>query len=198
MDETTHPFSKKVLDRANTIEFNYIALDQYPDLEESARLLVEHSVSNVFMRSEYLQLVDVYHEHWEFVQLVTEKLVRINRILEPIHAQIGFRIRDSVCFYMIYNKQFGLMSEDEAFDHQLLQKILPRIQGSSMSIKRALLLLMKQALGTDFSIDKYMEDSSPLYLQQDWAQARYSRSARKLGFMLGRLEEDGFTSFWLC
>lgn len=197
MDETTHPFSKKVLDRANTIEFDYIALDQYPDLEESAELLVEHSVSNVFLRSEYLQLVDVYHEHWESVQLVTEKLVRINQILEPIHAQIGFRIRDSVCFYMIYNKQFGLMSEDEAFDHQLLQKILPRIQGSSMSIKRALLLLMKEALGTDFSIDEHMEDSSPLYLPQDWAQSRYPRSARKLGFMLGRLEEDGFTSFWL-
>lgn len=32
MDETTHPFSKKVLDRANTIEFNYINLQQYPDL----------------------------------------------------------------------------------------------------------------------------------------------------------------------
>ncbi|WP_336245742.1 MrcB family domain-containing protein [Paenibacillus apiarius] len=30
MDETTHPFSKKVLDRANTIEFNYIELNQYP------------------------------------------------------------------------------------------------------------------------------------------------------------------------
>lgn len=197
MDETTHPFSKKVLDRANTIEFNYIALDQYPDLEESAELLVAHSVSSVFLRSEYLQLVDVYHEHRDFVQLVTEKLVRINQILEPIHAQIGFRIRDSVCFYMIYNKQFGLMSKDEAFDHQLLQKILPRIQGSSMSIKRALLLLMKEALGTDFSIDEHMEDSSPLYLPEDWAQARYPRSARKLGFMLGRLEQDGFTSFWL-
>lgn len=196
MDETTHPFSKKVLDRANTIEFNHIALDQFPDVGES-ELLVEHSVSNVFLRSEYLQLVDVYHEHRESVQLVTEKLVRINQILEPIHAQIGFRIRDSVCFYMIYNKQFGLMSEDEAFDHQLLQKILPRIQGSSMSIKRALLLLMKEALGTDFSIDEHMEDSSPLYLPQDWAQALYPRSARKLGFMLGRLEEDGFTSFWL-
>ncbi len=32
MDETTHPFSKKVLDRANTIEFNYINLQQYPSL----------------------------------------------------------------------------------------------------------------------------------------------------------------------
>ena len=27
MDETTFPFSKKVLDRANTIEFSYVNLD---------------------------------------------------------------------------------------------------------------------------------------------------------------------------
>ncbi|MGG3308557.1 hypothetical protein ABER23_14140 [Paenibacillus lautus] len=32
MDQTTHPFSKRVLDRANTIEFNYIDLQQYPSL----------------------------------------------------------------------------------------------------------------------------------------------------------------------
>lgn len=197
MDETTHPFSKKVLDRANTIEFNYIALDQYPFLEEEDEGLSMYPVSNGFLRSEYLQLVDVYHEQRELVEKVTEKLVRINQILEPIHAHIGFRIRDAVCFYMIYNEQFGLMSEDEAFDHQLLQKLLPRIQGSSISIKRALLLLMKEALGTNFSIDEHMEDASPLYLRQDWSETRYPRSARKLGFMLGRLEEDGFTSYWL-
>ena len=29
MDETTHPFSKKVLDRANTIEFNEIYLEDF-------------------------------------------------------------------------------------------------------------------------------------------------------------------------
>ncbi|WP_336245743.1 hypothetical protein [Paenibacillus apiarius] len=131
------------------------------------------------------------------VEKVTEKLVRINQILEPIHAHIGFRIRDAVCFYMIYNEQFGLMSEDEAFDHQLLQKLLPRIQGSNMAIKRVLLLLMQEALGRNFSIDEHMEDASPLYLVQNGSEARYPRSARKLGFMLGRLEEDGFTSYWL-
>ena len=32
MDETTFPFSKKVLDRANTIEFSYV--DLVPDFEE--------------------------------------------------------------------------------------------------------------------------------------------------------------------
>ena len=33
MDETTFPFSKKVLDRANTIEFSYV--DLVPDFSES-------------------------------------------------------------------------------------------------------------------------------------------------------------------
>ena len=30
MDETTFPFSKKVLDRANTIEFNEVNAKKYP------------------------------------------------------------------------------------------------------------------------------------------------------------------------
>ena len=36
MDETTHPFSKKVLDRANTIEFSQVELDQHTLNSQSA------------------------------------------------------------------------------------------------------------------------------------------------------------------
>ena len=35
MDETTHPFSKKVLDRANTIEFNRVELSNISFLNET-------------------------------------------------------------------------------------------------------------------------------------------------------------------
>ena len=35
MDETTHPFSKKVLDRANTIEFNRVELSNLAFLKET-------------------------------------------------------------------------------------------------------------------------------------------------------------------
>lgn len=202
MDETTHPFSKKVLDRANTIEFNYINLQQYPSLTlqetEEAGILPVH---NSFLRSEYLQLVDVYSQHTDLVHATTEKLVKINHILEEIHSHVGFRIRDSICFYMVYNHRFKLLSDDEAFDLQLLQKILPRVQGSSFSVKKVLLKLLQEALGRTLPLSELMDDASETYLKWDFNQeekkARHPLSVRKIVFMLRRLEEDGFTSYWL-
>src|SRR5690606_734532 len=114
--------------RANTIEFNYINLQQYPSLVIDQKEVTDISIHNSFLRSEYLQLVDMYAEYSELVQATTEKLMEINGILEEIHCHVGFRIRDSICFYMVYNQRFALLSDDEAFDLQLLQKILPRVQ----------------------------------------------------------------------
>ncbi|MDF9843738.1 MULTISPECIES: AAA family ATPase [unclassified Paenibacillus] len=207
MDETTHPFSKKVLDRANTLEFNYINLQQYPletgqEAGDPAELT---ELNHLFVRSDYLQLVDAYDTHKELVVRTTERLVKINTLLEDIHAHVGFRVRDAICFYMIYNDRYGLMDEEEAFDWQLLQKILPRIQGSHSSVRRVLLNLMKVAIGSGagitVNVQDLTEDASPLYTR--WAAGqnppgiKHPQSARKLAFMLRRLEEDGFTSFWL-
>ncbi|ASA25717.1 McrB family protein [Paenibacillus donghaensis] len=207
MDETTHPFSKKVLDRANTLEFNYINLQQYPQGtgQEAGDLADLTALNHLFVRSDYLQLVDAYDTHKELVVRTTESLVKINTLLEDIHAHVGFRVRDAICFYMIYNERYGLMDEEEAFDWQLLQKILPRIQGSHSSVRRVLLNLMQVALGTGsgvtLSLPDLMDDVTPLYMR--WAAgqtppaAKHPQSARKLAFMLRRLEEDGFTSYWL-
>ncbi|WP_419871521.1 McrB family protein [Candidatus Pristimantibacillus sp. PTI5] len=201
MDETTHPFSKKVLDRANTIEFNYINLEQFPDQAGATSEAATTEATNAFLRSEYLQLIDAYGDYQGLVKQVTAKLVKVNSILEQIHSHVGFRIRDAVCFYMIYNERFSLMSEDDAFDLQLLQKILPRVQGSSSSVKRVLLLLMQEALGKALSVNNLMDDASDLYMKwianEPEERAKYPMSARKIAFMLRRLEEDGFTSYWL-
>ena len=204
MDETTYPFSKKVLDRANTIEFNYINLQRYPETEEMNYDFVDQQypqVLNTFLRSDYLQLKDFYTEEQELVQSTTRKLVKINIILEKLHSHIGFRIRDTICFYIMYNKRFNLLNEDEAFDLQLLQKVLPRIQGSSILIKRVLLQLLAEVMGKGISVDQYLDDASTLYegveAGKELQLAKYPYSARKIAFMLRRLEEDGFTSYWL-
>lgn len=204
MDETTYPFSKKVLDRANTLEFNYIDLTQLPwsegDDEQGGVEIAP--VSQRFFRADYLNLVNVDAENKELVKRTTDKLVAINQILEEIHAQVGFRIRDTISFYSIYAERFGLLTEDEAFDLQLLQKILPRIQGSHTSVKRVLLKLLKVCLeGESLKVNDLLDDASSLYSRWEAGKeapaAKYPQSARKLAFMLRRLEEDGFTSFWL-
>ncbi|WP_127586157.1 MrcB family domain-containing protein [Paenibacillus koleovorans] len=201
MDETTHPFSKKVLDRANTLEFNYINLNRFPESTgEGPRKAI--AVSNAFLRSEYLHLQDAYGAHAELIREVTVRLVQVNDILEEVHAHIGFRVRDAVSFYMIYNATYGLMSQDEAFDCQLLQKILPRLQGSSQSVKQVLVELYLLSVNRPRqNMAALVEDASDLY--KPWRrgaeppQTKYPQSARKLAYMLRRFEEDGFTSFWL-
>jgi 5-methylcytosine-specific restriction protein B len=200
MDETTHPFSKKVLDRANTIEFNYINLDQFPSSQVTSGGTEPVATPNAFLRSDYLQLVDVYHgEYKELIEQTTEKLVQVNDILETIHSHVGFRIRDAICFYLIYNQQAQLLTQEAAFDLQLLQKILPRIQGSNASVRRVLLQLLEIALGKKLNKSELEEDASELW--KDTAKtvesAVYPQSAKKIVFMLRRLDEDGFTSYWL-
>ncbi|OZB94143.1 McrB family protein [Paenibacillus sp. XY044] len=204
MDETTYPFSKKVLDRANTLEFNHIDLTQLPwsEGDEEQEIVEIAPVSQRFFRADYLNLVNVDAENKELVNRTTNKLVAINQILEEIHAQVGFRIRDTISFYSIYAERFGLLPEDEAFDLQLLQKILPRIQGSHQSVRRVLLKLLKVCLeGESLKVNDLLDDASSLYSRwgagKEAPAAKYPQSARKLAFMLRRLEEDGFTSFWL-
>jgi hypothetical protein len=60
---------------------------------------------------------------------------------------------------------------------------------------------MEIAIGKKLNIEEYMEDAAELYLVYSRGRtapaARYPQSARKIAYMLRRLEEDGFTSFWL-
>ncbi len=56
MDETTFPFSRKVLDRANTIEFSFVNLMSLPSYQESIPEKLQ--LNNAFLKTEYLLLSD--------------------------------------------------------------------------------------------------------------------------------------------
>lgn len=188
MDETTHPFSKKVLDRANTIEFNRVELDNLSflhDLDDVDPLVIGQSQ----LTSRYLHLKDLYKVDTEIIEKATSELVRINKSLQLINAHIGYRVRDEICFYLAYNKDGDLMTFEEAFDHCILQKILPRLSGSDSRIDQLLRELYLLFTNTEFQED---EES-----QFDEQSAIYPKSARKVIEMLRRLQADGFTSFWI-
>jgi len=188
MDETTHPFSKKVLDRANTIEFNRVRLghlDFLRDLPTVAPL----SVGQELFAARYLHLKDVYADYPKLVEDATKQLVDINRILAPLGAHIGYRVRDEICFYLAYNEEGKLMELDKAFDYCLMQKILPRLSGSDARLERALKQLFILCAG--------FEPDGDYGGALDVSYARYPKSAEKIWHMLRRLEDDGFTSFWL-
>ncbi len=189
MDETTHPFSKKVLDRANTIEFNRVDLSNLAFLNEQDGV---HPVSvghNTFA-STYLHLKDLYQENSELVERVTNELVKINGALQLANAHVGYRVRDEICFYMAYNNEQDLFRFEEAMDHCILQKILPRISGSDVRVDQLLRNLYQLFTNKQFEEDLDM-------LELDLNSAIYPRSAEKVVEMHRRLREDGFTSFWI-
>nr|WP_251009458.1 DUF3578 domain-containing protein [Bacillus sp. ISL-39] len=186
MDETTHPFSKKVLDRANTIEFNRVNLGNLAFLTELKEVEPKVIGQDRFA-SKYLHLKDVYKENKEIVARATEELVRINESLQLINAHVGYRVRDEICFYLAYNEESSLMEFENAFDHCILQKILPRIAGSDTRVEQLL-----RGLYSLFTNQDYEEDG-----QNDIHNGKYPRSAAKVAEMLGRLRNHGFTSFWI-
>lgn len=185
MDETTHPLSKKVLDRANTIEFNTVNLDYFNflmDVEEKEAEIA----SNCSLETEYLHLKECFKENEDLVRNISTILIEINKTLESVGAQVGYRIRDEICFYMAYNEQGKLLSFDEALDYQIYQKVLPRLAGSDGRTEEVLKQLYVLCANEEY-------DSS----NSDASYAKYPRSANKLSHMLRRFEYDGFTSFWI-
>lgn len=185
MDETTHPLSKKVLDRANTIEFNTVNLDYFNflmDVEEKEAEIA----SNRSLETEYLHLKECFKDNEDLVRNISNILIEINKTLESVGAQVGYRIRDEICFYMAYNEQGKLLSFDEALDYQIYQKILPRLAGSDGRTEEVLKQLYVLCANEEY-------DSS----NNDTSYAKYPRSANKLSHMLRRFEYDGFTSFWI-
>lgn len=188
MDETTFQFSKKVLDRANTIELSEVDLTY--DFGEADREEVKAlAVHNDALKSEYLLMQDC-RAHKELAIEVIHQLTEINEKLKRCQMHFAYRVRDEVIFYMIYNERYQLLTRDEAFDYQLLQKVLPRINGTSTAIKDLLISLLEYCLNPG-------EDVEDMMLLETFSdKTRYPKSAYKLREMIRRFEEDGFTSFW--
>ncbi|MDE5414176.1 AAA family ATPase [Alkalihalobacillus sp. MEB203] len=189
MDETTYPFSKKVLDRANTIEFNRVKLDYLRFLTDTEEI-DSVTIHNEAFETKYLHLKDVYTQQAKLVEDVTEEIVKINEALQMIAAHVGYRVRDEICFYMAYNEKGNLLSYNDALDRCILQKILPRISGSDTRVDRVLKGLYKVFTNKELTDVKSVTDD-------DIALAKYPKSTEKVVEMMRRLDEDGFTSFWI-
>lgn len=105
MDETTHGISDKVLDRAFTIEFWDVELDEYPRWEDR-----EHS--------------DKYEDS---VRLLLNDLMQS---LRPARLHFGWRIVDDVLDYMdrviADNDNVDVLT---ALDDVVYAKILPKLRG---------------------------------------------------------------------
>ena len=212
MDETTFPFSKKVLDRANTIEFNKVNLNYSFEHIFTENNIEPKNYHNDFLKSEFLKIKDCI-EYKDTAKDVIDKLIGINNILEKYNYHFGYRVRDEIVFYMIYADKYKLLDTDEAFDICIVQKILPKISGSSDDVKDVLIDLFEEFnLGYKFDNRDYIENSElkkledlivvktenteQLQIENKTFKCIYKSSSLKLIYMIRRFVRDGFTTFW--
>ena len=195
MDETTFPFSRKVLDRANTIGFSTV--DFLSGFNSTSVEVKPLNHGNDFMKAEYVFFKQCESEK-DFTDKLCIELQEINKVLEKANAHVGYRVRDEIAFYMLNNKNADLLNRDEAFDNEIMQKILPRIQGSSAAVKNMLCELFKRCAGEYESYQTESDDiSSKMFKAAQKADCKYRKSAEKIAYMVRRFEEDGFTAYWL-
>lgn len=193
MDDTTFSFSRKVLDRANTIEFSNVNLEKL-FLEDEYRDEPESTIfSNQIFKSSYLGIQEIEEEYREYAKKVNESIISINKILSRGKRQFAYRVREDILFYMVENKKNNLIDEDGAFDFQIMQKILPTISGSQVVVKEVLIDLFNFCIGRDtvYYEDDYVEESMKVL-----HEARYPLSAEKIIYMLKGYRYDGISTFW--
>ncbi|WP_195270076.1 DUF3578 domain-containing protein [Eubacterium sp. 1001713B170207_170306_E7] len=183
-EETAFALSRKVLDRASLIEIGQVSLH----LQNPPRTMPEPiHLGNKFLKSDVLVLANCTRQR-DMIQEVVTLLEAMNGILMKANAQIGYRVRDEICFYLLYNAEYGLMSQEDGLDHAILQKILPRIQGGGSAVESVLTDLFKICAGTRSgnAVRNYVGNRGGLF----------PKSAEKLSAMVKRFDQEGKTSFW--
>jgi hypothetical protein len=193
MDETTHTFSRKVLDRANTIEMNEVDLDWPKEVKE--KTVLPQKLNPLFLKTEYLSANDLSSEEKSKINEELQRLKHINEILKIADLHFAYRVRDEFAFYLMLNNRSRLLDEKIAFDFQLIQKVLPRIHGSSERVQKVLVKLLNFLEGQSFSEENV--DLEYILKTIDPEELSYPRSSKKILYMLKRYEDDRFTSFWL-
>ncbi len=131
MDETTYSFSRKVLDRAMTIEMNEVDLGG--GLEKSCEKEFTYISANSIIGTA-VEGCDVYAQKKAICDAVLAYLQAVNDKLEGTPFKIAYRTRNE---FLVYAVNRLLLSNDEnkdallkvAMDEMTSMKILSRIEG---------------------------------------------------------------------
>lgn len=205
MDETTHGFSRKVLDRAFTLEMSEVDLSDWRSGKgDEEDVAVQWSMERwrpIALRPGDLP-TPTANEH-DLIEEVIAALIEVNQILTAAQLQVGYRVRDEVALFYIHARAdpdgFGAVAP---LDLALNMKVLPRIQGGNSAVRTVLQRLLlwsldgRDQIDTD-RVEKLVDDWSAAGRTESLEGAKYPRTAARLCLMWERLQSDGFTSYWL-
>lgn len=189
MDETTFSFSRKVLDRAMTIEMNEVDLDAglTERYEHIGRLGYEELIGTA------VEGVDVYSDNRKVCDKALNYLKVVNAVLEGTPFKVAYRTRNEFLLYVVNNLPYNKDEEGNelteeyviarALDEVTNMKILSRIEGDDTKVTDGLLDNLKRVI------------TEELTKISDEFAAEKSVSLKKLNEMKQRLV-SGYTSFW--
>lgn len=208
MDDTTHQFSRKVIDRAMTIEMNGGKLSnmfggsknlEYLPKEEQEKW--QKSFLQLYVNAD--EVLEAHpNEAEDIIEKVPAKLDNINKALKGTPFEVSYRVLNELTIMvgvLLDSKKEGENIDDiinQALDYILLMKILPRIEGDSDMFN----------LSKEFKQENHVEYNNRL----EWLMALapeiktkehedddYWQTAReKIKEMMERLKNQEFTRFW--
>lgn len=188
MDETTFSFSRKVLDRAMSIEMNKVNYDDFlkGKTEDDVPVLIDNNLLLVDrpIKSEEIK-ADIESDK------VMEYLKAVNTILEGTPFKLGYRAANEALLYVAAAKVFNNDNLASALDDFTLMKILSRIEGDDTKLKVA---------DRERQVEPELGDDLFPHLRtlftKTFADLTECKSLIKLKNMTTILERDHFVSFW--
>lgn len=202
MDETTHGFSRKVIDRALTIDFGEFFPNDYDQYFEADKI-------KTVRMFDFPRLSGVRHES-DLSSVIAdpdgrktvEFLKSVNDVLKDTPFQLAFRALNEALLSVICFSPTDDRHLQAVWDDFLMMKVLPRIEGDQEklacdgdeSLLTSLAACLKELLPEiwetvrpDLLCEPVIEGVVLLYP---------CRSKRKLDWMQKRLLDNNFTSFW--
>ena len=197
MDETSFSFSRKVLDRAMTIEMNEV--DLKGGLESHHENIGKLGAAELIGTA--VEGVDVYGDYKDVCDKAINYLQAINDKLEGTPFKIAYRTRNEVLLYVVNNLPYNKDEEGDelsqeyviarALDEITNMKILSRIEGDETKVSKDFLEGLEKEIreGLEAVCEDIFGDGAL------FGEAYSSVSLSKLDEMKKRLG-SGYTSFW--
>lgn len=189
MDETTFSFSRKVLDRAMTIEMNEV--DLYGGLTDRNEHIGKLGKAELIGYA--VEGVDVYAANKDVCEMVLKYLEAVNEVLEGTPFKVAYRTRNDFLLYVVNNLPYNKGENDEelpqgyviarALDEITSMKVLSRIEGDDTKVSDNFL----------DSLSKTVEEGLKAVSGEE--NIVKSISLAKLKEMKDKLV-SGYTSFW--
>ena len=161
MDETTFSFSRKVLDRAMTIEMNKVDFSGGLTKKDCR---VAPIASEIILPNA-VEAMDVYEANQIICDHVISYLTEINGTLEGTPFKVAYRTRNEFILYVLANLQYEgndvCYRMIRALDEMTLMKVLSRIEGDKnklMNLKQTGCVLDDLATQIKQSLEKVYQD----------------------------------------